>query len=53
MDELLQAAENGMLEEAFGTGTAAVISPINKLRYKGNDIIVSNGAVGKLSRVLK
>ena len=30
-DELLQAQQDGTLEEVFGTGTAAVISPVGKL----------------------
>ena len=33
VDELIEAAENGTLEEAWGTGTAAVVSPIGELCY--------------------
>ena len=33
VDELVAAAKNGTLEEVFGTGTAAVVSPVGKLRY--------------------
>ncbi len=29
----MQAGHDGTLQEAFGTGTAAVISPIGELRY--------------------
>ena len=36
IDELVEAAENGKLEEAWGCGTAAVISPIGELCY--NDV---------------
>ena len=32
LEEVVQGAENGLLEEAFGTGTAAVISPIGELK---------------------
>jgi branched-chain amino acid aminotransferase len=52
IDELVAAAQNGILEEAFGTGTAVVISPVNKLRYKDTDITIGNGDVGQTSRKL-
>ena len=52
VDELIAAAEAGKLEEAFGTGTAAVITPVNKLRYKDKDIIIGNGEVGFFSQRL-
>lgn len=49
IDELWQAAEQGNLEEAFGTGTAVIISPVNKLRYKNSEIIVGKGGAGETS----
>ncbi len=52
VDELMEAAENGSLEEAWGTGTAAVISPIGHLFYKGKDYIVSNNQIGELTQKL-
>ncbi|MBR2498171.1 MAG: branched-chain amino acid aminotransferase [Clostridia bacterium] len=52
VDELMEAAENGTLEEAWGTGTAAVISPIGHLFYKGKDHIVSNNEIGELTMKL-
>jgi branched-chain amino acid aminotransferase len=52
VDELMEAAENGSLEEAWGTGTAAVISPIGHLFYKGKDHIVSNNQIGELTQKL-
>ncbi len=52
VDELIDAAENGKLEEAFGTGTAAVISPIGMLSYKGADHIVSGNQIGTLTQKL-
>ncbi len=39
IDEIVEAYKNGDLLEAFGTGTAAVVSPIRQLTYKGNDMI--------------
>jgi branched-chain amino acid aminotransferase len=52
IDELVEAAEAGKLEEAFGTGTAVVVSPVNKLLYKGENITIGNGEVGETSRKL-
>lgn len=40
VDELLEAAENGDLKEAFGSGTAAVISPVGKLGYKNKEVFL-------------
>ncbi len=40
VDELIDAAKNGKLDEAFGTGTAAVVSPIGELSYKGDEYII-------------
>lgn len=33
IDEVAEAYDNGQLKEAFGTGTAAVISPIGELKW--------------------
>jgi len=52
IDEVVAAAENGTLQEVFGTGTAVVVSPVNRLRYKGQDITVGDGAAGEISRKL-
>ncbi len=49
IDEVIQAAEAGKLEEAFGTGTAAVISPVGSIHYKGKDHVVADGNTGELS----
>ncbi|MDR3552904.1 MAG: branched-chain amino acid aminotransferase [Clostridia bacterium] len=52
IDELADAAAKGRLEEAFGTGTAAVISPIGQLIW-GSDIIdINGGKIGPLSQKL-
>ena len=48
-DELLKAQQDGTLEEVFGTGTAAVISPVGKLRYKDTVMTIGDGTTGKLS----
>ena len=51
-EELLQAQKNGTLEEVFGTGTAAVISPVGKLRYQDEVMTIANGQTGPLSMKL-
>ena len=52
IDEVIDAANDGRLKEAFGTGTAAVISPVGQITYKGKDHIVAGGKMGALSRRL-
>ena len=51
-DELLEAQRNGTLEECWGTGTAAVISPVGKLRYKDDVMDINGGNIGQLSQKL-
>lgn len=52
MEELYQAHMDGTLEEAFGTGTAAVISPIGQLSWEGKDLHINNGKTGKVAKAL-
>ncbi len=52
IDEVLAASKDGRLKEAFGTGTAAVISPIGELMYKNETCTINNGATGTLSQRL-
>jgi len=52
VDELLEAQANGTLEEVWGTGTAAVISPVGKLRYKDTVMTIGDGGIGELSQKL-
>ncbi len=52
IDEVLEAAESGRLEECFGTGTAAVISPVGSLYYKGKSYEVNGGNTGPLAQRL-
>ena len=52
VDELIEAQKNGTLEEVFGTGTAAVISPVGKLRYVDEVMIIGDGSIGPLSQKL-
>ncbi|MBO5850936.1 MAG: branched-chain amino acid aminotransferase [Clostridia bacterium] len=52
VDELIEALENGTLEEAWGCGTAAVVSPIGELAYKGKKYSINNGKIGSLTQRL-
>ncbi len=52
MREIRAAAAAGALREVFGTGTAAVISPVGELRYRGENVVVNGGAPGEISRRL-
>ncbi len=52
VDELLEACEKGTLEEAWGTGTAAVVSPIGKLNFDGKEYIVNNNEIGATTQHL-
>ncbi|SDZ63489.1 branched-chain amino acid aminotransferase [Evansella caseinilytica] len=52
IDELCQAYKENTLEEAFGTGTAAVISPIGEFAYNGEQMIINERKTGGLSKKL-
>lgn len=52
MLELIEAYESGKLEEAFGTGTAAVISPIGQLTFEGNNYIINDAETGSVAKKL-
>ena len=52
VDELIAAQADGSLEEVWGTGTAAVISPVGRLRYKDDVMTISDGGIGPLSQKL-
>ncbi len=49
IDEVVEKARNGQIKEAFGTGTAAVISPVGQITYKDMDLLINNGKTGELS----
>ncbi|MBA2174936.1 branched-chain amino acid aminotransferase [Halobacillus locisalis] len=52
IEELYEAYEEGKLEEAFGTGTAAVISPVGELNWLGRKMTINDGEIGSLSQKL-
>lgn len=49
LEELLEAHANGKLQEAFGSGTAAVISPVGELNYDGRAYIINNNEIGPIT----
>lgn len=51
-EELFEAAEKGELEEAWGTGTAAVVSPIGELAEGDKKVTVSNNQIGPVTQRL-
>ena len=52
LEELEGAMENGTLEEAWGCGTAAVVSPIGELSYKDQVFTVNGGKIGPVTQHL-
>ena len=52
IDELKEAMANGTLEEAWGCGTAAVVSPIGELAYNGEKYPVNGGQIGEVTQML-
>lgn len=52
VEELIDAARSGALEEVFGTGTAAVVSPVGKLRYENEVMEIGGGEIGELTQKL-
>jgi len=52
IDEIYEAYQNGTLEEVWGTGTAAVISPVGQLRWGDKIMQIQDGEIGPISRSL-
>ena len=52
VDELVDAMKTGRLEEAWGCGTAAVVSPIGKLMYEDVEYEINGGAIGEVTAKL-
>ncbi len=49
IDEVIEAHDSGKLQEVFGTGTAAVISPVGELKYGDRVITIGDGKVGPMA----
>ena len=52
IDELITAAGSGALEEAWGSGTAAVVSPIGEIFYQEQDYTINGGKIGPVTQKL-
>lgn len=50
IDEVIESSKQGSLKEVFGTGTAAVISPVGKIHHNGIDIVINEGKTGEFSQ---
>lgn len=52
IDEIYETHASGELKEIFGSGTAAVISPVGMIKFQGKEITIGNGEVGEISAKL-
>jgi branched-chain amino acid aminotransferase len=52
IDDVVHAHQRGALKEVWGTGTAAVISPVGELAYKGERMVINGGSIGPLTQRL-
>lgn len=50
--EVFEEAKAGRLQEVFGTGTAAVISPVGRISHEGETIAINGGKIGSFSQRL-
>ena len=50
VDEVVEAARTGAMEECFGTGTAAVVSPVGELRYENDKMEIGGGKIGTVTQ---
>ena len=50
IDELFGAYDKGELTEVFGSGTAAVISPVGTLKYEDREIVINNNEPGEITK---
>ena len=52
IDSVMDSGRNGTLEEVFGTGTAAVISPVGSLMYEQEVVTINTFEIGELTQKL-
>ena len=50
--DVMKAGHEGKLEEIFGTGTAAVVSPVKELDWKGDKVFINDGKIGPVTQKL-
>ena len=52
IDEIIDALKNGKMEEFWGCGTAAVVSPVGELYYEGETYIINDNKIGETTQML-
>ena len=52
MDEILSSNADGTLKEAFASGTAAIVSPVGQIHYRGKEYVIGDGNTGPLTEKL-
>ena len=52
MDEILAASSRGTLKEVFASGTAAIVSPVGQMHYRGQLHVVNGGKIGEITEKL-
>ncbi|TWT00500.1 branched-chain amino acid aminotransferase [Planomicrobium sp. CPCC 101079] len=52
IEEVYKAFLDGAIEEVFGTGTAAIISPVGELNWQGRKMVINNSEIGEVSQKL-
>lgn len=52
MDEIMDAIANGTMQEAFASGTAAIVSPVGQIYYRKKEYAIGEGKIGKLTEKL-
>jgi len=52
IDKILDACSDGTLKDCFASGTAAIVSPIGQIYYKGREHVINEGRTGELTEKL-
>ncbi len=48
----LTASQKGTLKEAFASGTAAIVSPVGQIYFRGREYLINGGKTGPLAEKL-
>jgi branched-chain amino acid aminotransferase len=52
IDEIIAASKKGTLKEAFASGTAAIVSPVGQIYFRGREYLINGGKTGPLAEKL-
>jgi branched-chain amino acid aminotransferase len=52
IDEVIATSQNGLMKEAFASGTAAVVSPVGHIHFRGKEYLINGGKTGVLAEKL-